>query len=247
MADRIFFEFSSGNVDEHQAEVAAYDNTAAFLRAKGAIYGLPPSTAPADLTDEQQELLLSVWDGEREFSAKGAPRLQIPTPLVLGRVVVQLYDRKDAPKAYDNIVALCTGSKGMSKAVKTAALHYKDVPMHRIVSGFVAQGGDVTRKDGSGGDSIYNGKFNDEKGGLRKGWKRGTLAMANSGKNSNTSQFFFCLSDDAVKYAKLEGKHVVLGETVEGLDVLTALDALGSASGTPTTKVWISDCGVAKK
>ncbi|KAI9183196.1 hypothetical protein H9P43_004113 [Blastocladiella emersonii ATCC 22665] len=236
-ATRVFMEISAGSTDVHAAETAAYARTIAFLRAKGSMYGLPPTAAPESLSEDQRELLASVWE-ESEPA-----RLDPPTPLALGRVVIELADATAAPKAHANFVALCTGSKGMSKAVKTAALHYRGVPLHRVERGFVAQGGDVTRHDGSGGDSIYNGKFNDEKGGLRKGWTRGTVAYANSGKNSNTSQFFFVLSDDAAKYAKLEGKHVVIGQVVEGLEVLAVLDArCGSANGTPNEPVWVSDC-----
>ncbi len=92
--------------------------------------------------------------------------------------------------------------------------------------------------------SIYGGKFNDDKPGLKKKAKRGSLAMANAGKNTNSSQFFVVLTDDEVKLAKLHGKYVVFGELAEGWDVLERLDAVGGgADGKPTMPVWIGECG----
>jgi peptidylprolyl isomerase len=121
-------------------------------------------------------------------------------------------------------------------------LHFKGCPFHRIQSGFVAQGGDVTRFDGSGGESIYGKKFNDEKDALKlKHDAPGVVAMANSGKNSNSSQFFVTLQ----KAPQCDGKHVVIGRvTPEGLPVVAAIAAAGSASGAPAVMVVVADCGV---
>ncbi|KAL7749826.1 hypothetical protein RI367_004702 [Sorochytrium milnesiophthora] len=243
---KVFLEVSAGDVDANNCARQEYDNTVRFLRDKGAAYGLSSTSAsrPEDLDASSRELLLSVWDGEREYSSKGSARIDPPASLVLGRVVIALTGQ--APKALDNFAALCTGARGFSKQVKTARLHYLDVPFHRIVADFVCQGGDVTRRDGSGGDSVFGGKFNDEKQALVKGWRKGTVAMANAGKNSNTSQFFLCLSDDKTKYAKIEGKHVVLGEATdaESLAVLDKINSTAaSASGEPKIKVWVSNCG----
>ncbi|KAI9136487.1 cyclophilin-like domain-containing protein, partial [Paraphysoderma sedebokerense] len=168
-----------------------------------------------------------------------------PPSLIAGKIVIEL-DEQQCPKTCENFYALCTGSKGFSKSVRTAKLHYKGAPIHRIVKDFIAQGGDFTRKDGSGGDSIYNGTFADEKNGLKKGLfnqGKGVVAMANSGRNSNTSQFFITLSPDAKKYSKLEGKHVVFGKVIEGLEVLEKLNAVAGEGEVPTQLVWISDCG----
>lgn len=68
--------------------------------------------------------------------------------------------------------------------------------------------------------------------------------MANSGKNSNTSQFFVTLTDEAAKLAKMNGKYVVFGQLKQGWDVLDNLDAVGSADGKPLRPVWIGSCGV---
>ncbi|KIM64136.1 hypothetical protein SCLCIDRAFT_1213542 [Scleroderma citrinum Foug A] len=115
------------------------------------------------------------------------------------------------------------------------------------MKGFVAQGGDITRHDGSGGESIYGGKFNDEKQGLAIKPHRGSLAMANSGKNTNTSQFFVVLTDEEKQLAKMKGKHVVFGELREGWEVLTRIEEVTttdrSGDGNPRVPVWIGGCG----
>ena len=92
--------------------------------------------------------------------------------------------------------------------------------------------------------SIYGGKFNDEKEGLKRKMQRGSLAMANSGKNTNSSQFFVVLTADDAKLGKLNGKYVAFGELKDGWDVLERLDAVGGgADGKPTVPVWIGGCG----
>jgi peptidylprolyl isomerase len=119
---------------------------------------------------------------------------------------------------------------------------------HRIVKDFVCQGGDYTRGDGSGGESIWGRKFKDEKEGLKLGHDTiGVLSMANSGaKNSNSSQFFFTLVDDC---RRLDGKHVVFGKVVdddggEGVQILRRInEEAASADGTPRVEVRIADCG----
>ena len=93
--------------------------------------------------------------------------------------------------------------------------------------------------------SIYGAKFNDEKIGLKAKPQRGSLAMANSGKNTNTSQFFIVLTSDETKLAKIHGKYVVFGKVVEGLETLDRLDQVGGgADGKPAENVWIGGCDV---
>lgn len=92
--------------------------------------------------------------------------------------------------------------------------------------------------------SIYGGKFNDEKEGLKKQLARGSLAMANSGKNTNSSQFFVVLTEDRSKLAKMQGKYVAFGVLREGFEVLSRLDSVGSADGKPCQNVWIGGCGL---
>ncbi|KAI8989079.1 cyclophilin-like domain-containing protein [Trametes punicea] len=174
-------------------------------------------------------------------------RFTRPTPLLAGRLVFELDDSQGLSKTTTNFLALCTGEKGMCKNAPNKKLHYFGCPIHRIVKGFVAQGGDITRGDGSGGESIYGGKFNDEKAGLKKKMRRGSLAMANSGKNTNSSQFFVVLTDDESKLSKMNGKYVVFGDLKYGWDVLDRLDAVGGGvDGKPTMPVWIEGCGVSE-
>jgi cyclophilin family peptidyl-prolyl cis-trans isomerase len=93
--------------------------------------------------------------------------------------------------------------------------------------------------------SIYGGKFNDDKDGLKRKMQRGSLAMANSGKNTNSSQFFIVLTDDEAKLSKINGKYVVFGEVESGLDVLDRLDEVGGGpDGKSSQPIWIGDCGV---
>ncbi|QRV99506.1 peptidyl-prolyl cis-trans isomerase, cyclophilin-type protein [Ceratobasidium sp. AG-Ba] len=104
-----------------------------------------------------------------------------------------------------------------------------------IAKDFVMQGGDVTRNDGSGGESIYGGKFADSKEGLKKKPELGSLAMANSGKNSNTSQFFVVLTNNPSDLAKISGKYVVFGRR---------LSALAGSDEKPVKPVWVEESGV---
>jgi len=146
-----------------------------------------------------------------------------------------------APNACDNFLCLCDGSKGKAKG-SGQSLHYKEVPFHRIVPGKIVQGGDFAMKNGTGGESIWGGTFKDEKGGLKlKHGKRGVLSMCNSGKNSNGSQFFLTFD----KISSLDGKHVVFGEVIAGMEVLDMIEAVPICSeGKPQVTVVIADCGI---
>jgi cyclophilin family peptidyl-prolyl cis-trans isomerase len=160
-------------------------------------------------------MLLDAYAADKTWSAKGPARIAPVAPLRAGRLVIELFE-KDAPKAAENFRCLVTGEKGLGKASKKP-MHYKGVRFHRIVKGFCMQGGDIVRGDGSGGDSIYGGKFNDDKGGLAlKHGGSGAVAMANSGKNTNQSQFYVTLGPAP----QADGKHVVFGRVVEGIELL---------------------------
>lgn len=153
-----------------------------------------------------------------------------------GRIIFNLYSDV-TPVTAENFRALCTGEKG--KGVYGKPLHYKGSVFHRIIPRFMAQGGDFTHGTGVGGESIYGAKFSDENFKL-KHTKPGLLSMANAGRNTNGSQFFITF----VPCPWLDGKHVVFGEVAKGLELLETLEKLGSASGSPTSKIVIEDCGV---
>ncbi|KAK9828218.1 hypothetical protein WJX74_003885 [Apatococcus lobatus] len=195
-----------------------------------------------ELNTEYVDLLKAAYEANPAWSNKGPFQAQPPSSLTAGKLIIRLLEDK-APKAAENFRCLCSGEKGIGKSSKKL-LHYKGCNFHRIVKGFVCQGGDIVQGDGSGGDSIYGGKFNDDKAALKlKHGSIGAVSMANSGKNSNTSQFFVTLAPAS----KCDGKHVVFGEVTEGLDVLQRIDEeAASADGIPRVPVVISDCGIVK-
>lgn len=159
----------------------------------------------------------------------------------LGRIVIEL--RTDVvPKTAENFRALCTG-EAVSKSTKKP-LTYKGSVFHRIIPGFMCQGGDITHGNGKGGDSMYGKRFDDENFKL-KHTGPGILSMANAGANTNNSQFFLCTA--ATPW--LDGKHVVFGQVVdeEGLKVLKKVEAFGSRpEGKTSKKIVIQDCGQLK-
>merc|ERR1719282_2205373 len=155
-----------------------------------------------------------------------------------GRIEVELF-AKVCPKTSENFRCLCTGEKGNGASGKP--LHFKGSKFHRIIPGFMCQGGDFTSGDGRGGESIYGGKFNDEAGGLAlRHAKRGLLSMANSGKDTNGSQFFILFKPAH----HLNGKHCVFGEIVEGHATLDAIEGVKTQSDDrPIAPIVIARCG----
>ncbi|WP_336317711.1 peptidylprolyl isomerase [Streptomyces lavendofoliae] len=147
----------------------------------------------------------------------------------LGRIVFRLFDDV-VPNTARNFRELATGQNGYG---------YKGSPFHRVIPEFMLQGGDFTNGNGTGGRSIYGETFPDENFQLKHD-RPYLLSMANAGPGTNGSQFFVT----TVATPWLDGKHVVFGEVVEGQDVVKAVEALGSRSGTTAKKIVVDDCGV---
>ncbi|KAL3649779.1 hypothetical protein CASFOL_006182 [Castilleja foliolosa] len=152
-----------------------------------------------------------------------------------GRVVMELFADK-VPKTAENFRALCTGERGMGACGKL--LHYKGSKFHRVIPNFMCQGGDFTKGNGTGGESIYGEKFEDENFEL-KHTEPFLLSMANSGPHTNGSQFFIT----TVETPWLNRKHVVFGKVVDGYSVVKEMEKVGSHSGDPSSPVVIQDCG----
>ena len=192
-------------------EKAAFKRCREFVKATNLTYGLS-SNEVSKLGGSEKARLQELYDNDYDWGSSGQKILVNRVRDV--RVIVELYPSK-SPLAVENFVALCCGSKGMCKqAGKSIPLHYKGCRFHRIVSDFMCQTGDFVMGNGTGGESIFNGKkFKDDPAGLKlKHDGPGVLSMCNSGKNSNTSQFFLTLPSFAKK--SLDGKHVVFGGAV---------------------------------
>uniref|UniRef100_A0A2P2J562 Peptidyl-prolyl cis-trans isomerase n=1 Tax=Rhizophora mucronata TaxID=61149 RepID=A0A2P2J562_RHIMU len=145
----------------------------------------------------------------------------------IGRIVMGLFG-KTVPKT--------VGEKGMGMSGKP--LHYKGSTFHRIIPSFMMQGGDFIHGDGRGGESVYGQKFADENFNL-KHTGPGLLSMANAGRDTNRSQFFIT----TVKTSWLDGHHVVFGKVLSGMEVVYKIEAEGTQSGTPRSKVVVNESG----
>jgi peptidyl-prolyl isomerase E (cyclophilin E) len=145
-----------------------------------------------------------------------------------GRIVMELY-RSVVPKTVENFRALCTHLYGFG---------YRYSYFHRIIPGFMCQGGDFEKSDGTGGSSIYGDQFEDESFHYKHD-RPGLLSMANSGRNTNGSQFFVTTNPTP----HLDNKHVVFGRVLQGMEVLGLVEDCGTPDGQVSQMVRIDNCG----
>jgi len=154
-----------------------------------------------------------------------------------GRAVFELFN-DTAPKTAENFRALCTGEKGISP-ISNVPLYYKGCIVHRAIKDFMIQGGDFTKGNGAGGESIYGAPFPDED--LERPIDaEGLLVMANRGPDTNSSQFFVTVRP----CPHLDGKHVCFGRVVAGYDVIEKISNVETDDkDRPLEKVTIASCG----
>ncbi|KAF6096305.1 peptidylprolyl isomerase D [Phyllostomus discolor] len=158
----------------------------------------------------------------------------------VGRIVLELF-ADIVPKTAENFRALCTGEKGIGPTTGKP-LHFKGCPFHRIIKKFMIQGGDFSNQNGTGGESIYGEKFEDENF-YYKHDREGLLSMANAGSNTNGSQFFIT----AVPTPHLDGKHVVFGQLIKGMGVARILENVEVKGEKPAKSCVIAECGELKE
>jgi len=149
----------------------------------------------------------------------------------IGRVIFQLFD-EEVPKTCKNFRYLC--SMGLFDKNKPS---YQDSIFHRVIKDFMIQGGDITRGDGTGGFSIYGERFEDENFNLTHN-QPGILSMANSGPDTNNSQFFITLK----KTPWLDNKHVVFGILTSGFEVIKKIEEIETNNYTPNKVITIIKC-----
>jgi peptidylprolyl isomerase len=254
------------DLNHHRMKLAT---AAAFVHATDSRYGFSSSDL-RQLGGSEWKRILPLMQTDHEWSDRAAvctsaagveaeddddDAVQIRPPAAGNRIVVQLF-WDVAPLACENFATLCgihnhnssnNSKSGTNKSVTPPIgacgkpLTYQNSEVHRVIPGFILQGGDFVFGNGSGGESIFGKKFKDERAGLLlKHDTAGVLSMGNSGKNSNTSQFFITLA----AAPQCDGKHVVFGRVVSGWEVLDVAETLGTVSGTPTANIEITDCGV---
>ena len=193
----------------------AYKRAAQFVEASSIKYGLSSNDLNT-LGGRERQSISDLYSNDFLWKDKG-PCLASPQRCC--RMVFELFT-DDSPLACENFFTLCTGTKGTSKS-SGLQLSYKNSKIHRYVPNFILQGGDFVFGNGSGGESIYGKKFKDDVKGLKlKHDCRGLLSSGNSGKNSNSSQFFITLASAPV----CDKKHVVFGKIIHGFEVLDLIE-----------------------
>jgi cyclophilin family peptidyl-prolyl cis-trans isomerase len=159
-------------------------------------------------------------------------------PRNMGRMEFELF-ADIVPKTAENFRSLCTGERGKGGMYGSTPLHYLNSTFHRIIPGFMAQGGDFTKHDGTGGVSIYGRKFDDENFMIKHN-RSGLLSMANAGPDTNGSQFFLTFA----KTPHLDNRHVVFGQIIKGMHILNAMEKVRTGKmDKPIMPVTVVDCG----
>ena len=205
---------------EKQEEKKMFSN----MFGKGSIYAekkvvIGEVAIPANPTPGNPRVFFDVSIGDAE------PR----------RITMELFANV-VPRTAENFRALCTGEKGNGK---TGVLSYKGSIFHRVIKGFMMQGGDFTNFNGTGGESIYGLKFEDENFAI-KHKQPGLLSMANSGPGTNGSQFFITF----VETPHLDGNHVVFGRVLEGMDLVFEIEKVSTGTNDkPSSEIKIIECG----
>ncbi|CAM9591153.1 unnamed protein product [Heterosigma akashiwo] len=153
-----------------------------------------------------------------------------------GRIEFELF-ADYTPRTAENFRALCTGERGTSPA-SGARLHFRGCTFHRVIRGFMAQGGDFTAHDGTGGESIYGKRFADENF-MRLHSEAGLLSMANAGPDTNGAN-----SSSPSRPPAPEHRHVVFGKVVAGMDVVKMMEMVATdVNDRPRAPVIVSECG----
>jgi peptidylprolyl isomerase len=247
-ADNCGFCYLDVDIDGYRAKLAT---AAAFVNATNSRYGFSSSDLLSLGGSEVSRIPeLIETDHEWSLNSKACGGIVTKPPSCGNRMILRLF-WDVAPMACENFATLCgngsllPGETGKAKPAPLGEsgkpLSYRNVTVHRVVPGFVMQSGDFVFGNGSGGESIFGKKFKDERAGLQqKHDRRGVLAMGNSGKNSNSSQFFITFD----KALPCDGKHVVFGELISGFEILDAVERLGSSGGEPSVPITITDCGI---
>ena len=225
---RVFLDVDIGG---HRA---AYALACEFVAASSLKYGLSSSDL-SKLGGSERARIPELF--ESDFSFKGRGRIEL-SPAPHERLIIELFEDL-APNACKNFQLLCTGEKGKAKG-SGLPLSYCGSRLHRLLPGSFIQGGDFVFGNGSGGESVWGGVFKDEPSALKiKLDARGLVAMSNTGKNSNGSQFFITLAP----LPKINGKHVVFGRVVAGLEVLDAIERVEAPGEVPAREILVAECG----
>lgn len=153
----------------------------------------------------------------------------------VGRIEIELFEDK-VPRTAENFRMLCTGEKGAGRS--GANLHYKGCKFHKIIPGYLAQGGDFIKNDGSSNESVYGPRFEDENFSVHHS-EKGIVSMANNGRNTNGGQFFISFTPAPW----LDGKFVAFGKVINGMEIVDKIEAAGTQNGSPKRTVSIIDCG----